>query len=520
MTFALKPKHYTLENALLWGNFAKHVQKAQKGDFLNRVVHGGIALIELLPVISQIASLCEMLIVNRLRENNAPPLNLKRVKQNTPSSALPIFIRPNVPRQEQANDAPIKTKKNPLINPQFKADLQNNPGISADEKSTLKYGNATIEVAVVENIALLNAEAIVNAANDQLIAGSGVCGDIHAAGGDAIFDECKAYLRSKGINRVQEGEAIITDAGNLGPNKSIIHAVGPVWKDTNNNNPALQKADEKKLYLAYYNSMLRAHEHQHTSIALPAISIGIFHFPIKRAAPIAAKAVKDFLDLYPNTPVNKICFAMWPGPYSLYLNELKNTLGNSPSNASNKVSTIQAPKSVQTSSPSKNPLIQFYQNRGKDSEGRTLSDIWRFTDREKEDKHDFIQWLFPTKRPSAFNKNGPILDDQLIAELKADPVAMENFKKSFDQMLKFYGLFYNKSVKQVRFAPNFDQRKEEWFTSGNHNFLRISRILNSLSLLGLNEEAKAFFNTLTLIRNRNHGICEDSYPLWKNAAKA
>jgi O-acetyl-ADP-ribose deacetylase (regulator of RNase III) len=130
------------------------------------------------------------------------------------------------------------------------------------------------------NIVVLNVDAIVNAANKSLILGGGVAGAIRNLGGPSIQDECNA------IGPIEVGEAVITGAGNLNASY-VIHAVGPVYGEGD---------EDIKLANATLNSLNIAREKKIRSIAFPAISTGIFHFPIKRCAEIMIKVAMDFLE--------------------------------------------------------------------------------------------------------------------------------------------------------------------------------------------------------------------------------
>ncbi|UCE40032.1 MAG: macro domain-containing protein [Candidatus Aminicenantes bacterium] len=129
------------------------------------------------------------------------------------------------------------------------------------------------------NIVTLDVDAIVNAANKSLILGGGVAGAIRKFGGPSIQEECNA------IGPIEVGEAVITGAGNLKADY-VIHAVGPVYGEGN---------EDIKLANATLNSLKIAHKKRIKSIAFPAISTGIFHFPIKRCAEIMMKVTIDFL---------------------------------------------------------------------------------------------------------------------------------------------------------------------------------------------------------------------------------
>lgn len=123
-------------------------------------------------------------------------------------------------------------------------------------------------------------DAIVNAANSGLFPGGGVCGAIHAAGGPSIAKECDQ------IGRCPTGKAVTTTAGALKA-KFVIHAVGPVWHGGDSGEPEL-------LASAYVSALQEAERVGANSIAFPAISTGIYGYPLEAAAAVAVKAVRGW----------------------------------------------------------------------------------------------------------------------------------------------------------------------------------------------------------------------------------
>lgn len=123
--------------------------------------------------------------------------------------------------------------------------------------------------------------AIVNAANEDLRAGGGVCGAIHRAGGMEIGVECRW------IGNAAVGTAVATTAGQLNAD-AVIHAVGPIWSGGRAN-------EERLLASAYRSAMELADELKLTSVAFPSISAGAFGFPFERAANIAIGTSAAFL---------------------------------------------------------------------------------------------------------------------------------------------------------------------------------------------------------------------------------
>ena len=133
-----------------------------------------------------------------------------------------------------------------------------------------------------EDITTLQVDAIVNAANTQLLAGGGVCGAIfRAAGYRKLQDACNK------LAPIQTGEAVITDGFNL-PAKFIIHTAGPIWHGGTN-------GEENLLRACYSNSLKIAVEKNCHSIAFPLISSGIYGYPPNEALTVAVDEIKNFL---------------------------------------------------------------------------------------------------------------------------------------------------------------------------------------------------------------------------------
>lgn len=145
---------------------------------------------------------------------------------------------------------------------------------------------------VKADITKLNVDAIVNAANSSLLGGGGVDGAIHRAAGPKLLEECKK------LNGCKTGEAKITKGYNL-QSKFVIHAVGPIWNGGNYN-------EDELLTNCYLNSLKLAVENKIKTIAFPAISTGVYSFPLERAAQIAIKTVKKFIQS--DKSIQKIIF--------------------------------------------------------------------------------------------------------------------------------------------------------------------------------------------------------------------
>lgn len=129
-------------------------------------------------------------------------------------------------------------------------------------------------------------DAIVNAANNSLLGGGGVDGAIHRAGGPAILDATRELRATTLPDGLPTGQAVATTAGDL-PAKWVIHTVGPVWSASDDRGELLQNA--------YRSSLRVARELGATSVAFPAISAGVYGWPIDDAARIAVSTVRAVL---------------------------------------------------------------------------------------------------------------------------------------------------------------------------------------------------------------------------------
>jgi Opioid growth factor receptor (OGFr) conserved region len=165
------------------------------------------------------------------------------------------------------------------------------------------------------------------------------------------------------------------------------------------------------------------------------------------------------------------------------------------------------------------PIIGFYSGKSTDYQGRNIRDIWNYNDQQLEFVHDYIQWLFPLKQKSIFNRSAPTLDDQVIATFKNNRNLQKNLFISLQLMLTFYGLKIEDN-RQIIKADNYGQIKKRWITLRNHNYLRITRILTSLKLLGLEKFAIALFNCLEKIYTEESEIIgSKTFNYWQNAIK-
>jgi O-acetyl-ADP-ribose deacetylase len=137
---------------------------------------------------------------------------------------------------------------------------------------------------VVGDLTQQQVDAVVNAANEALAPGGGVCGAIRRAGGEEIFDECAR------LGGCATGDAKVTGAGRL-PARHVIHAVGPVWHGG-------REGEAELLASAHQRALEVAEELGCSTVAFPALSTGVYGYPPELAAPVAVAAVRGLADRF------------------------------------------------------------------------------------------------------------------------------------------------------------------------------------------------------------------------------
>ncbi len=168
-----------------------------------------------------------------------------------------------------------------------------------------RINNSKIKI-VKDDITNQSTDAIVNAANANLILGGGVAGAIRIKGGPSIQEQCNI------IAPINVGDAAITSGGNLKARR-VIHAVGPRMGEGN---------EDYKLNMATKRSLLLADKHSLKSIAFPAISTGIFGYPIERCAQIMTNTVIEYLKT--NTSIEMVIFCLFSeNDYNIFSNVLE-----------------------------------------------------------------------------------------------------------------------------------------------------------------------------------------------------
>jgi O-acetyl-ADP-ribose deacetylase len=149
---------------------------------------------------------------------------------------------------------------------------------------TFMNGRVAVKVG---DITKEQVDAIVNAANGTLMGGGGVDGAIHRAGGPEILKQCKEIRTKEYPEGLPPGEAVITTAGRM-PAKRVIHTVGPVYGRGGGEKAAL-------LASCYRNCLRLAVEHGLKTIAFPAVSTGVYGYPLSEAAKVSSQTIEEFL---------------------------------------------------------------------------------------------------------------------------------------------------------------------------------------------------------------------------------
>jgi hypothetical protein len=169
-------------------------------------------------------------------------------------------------------------------------------------------------------------------------------------------------------------------------------------------------------------------------------------------------------------------------------------------------------------------IVPFYLGEKPDAEGRMIQQIWDWDYEDLECVHDYVQWLFPLPERSAYNSDAPVVDEEVIQAFRTNTQLRENLLKSFNRMLRFYGMQGGEDSSEGNFvvtrSEEYLERKREWICIMDHNYLRITRILKCLTVLRLESHAQAFYQYLSQIyQEESRHIGGETFQYWTNAVK-
>jgi hypothetical protein len=165
-------------------------------------------------------------------------------------------------------------------------------------------------------------------------------------------------------------------------------------------------------------------------------------------------------------------------------------------------------------------LTRFFAG-GEDDQGRTFDEIVGWDDARLEMVHDYIQWIFPLPERSGANSWAPVLDPPTIAAIRNSAEMQGRLRAAFLRMLAFYGFALQGD--RVMEGPRFAAASRNWLHAGNHNHLRLTRMLRSLRVLGLEHEAVTLWETLRALYEREDAagrrtITAETVAFWRQAA--
>lgn len=160
------------------------------------------------------------------------------------------------------------------------------------------------------------------------------------------------------------------------------------------------------------------------------------------------------------------------------------------------------------------PLTNFLEGTGGDHRGRILADILKWNDVQLEDNHDYIQWLFPLPEESRAVPFAPVMGPTDKAIISSNKDCQKGLELATAKMASFFGL----EIKSLGVSRN-DARIAAWCSHRNHNFLRMTRILRSLSLLGKQNLAEEIIDFIAAEIHPHYTAIDVSMPYWTEAIK-
>ncbi|KAI1131454.1 hypothetical protein F5Y10DRAFT_233687 [Nemania abortiva] len=174
--------------------------------------------------------------------------------------------------------------------------------------------------------------------------------------------------------------------------------------------------------------------------------------------------------------------------------------------------------------PSMRRLVDFYDPvaKGPDARGRTLDEILGWSDERLETQHDYIQTVFPLPEESVFSFEAPVIDEETMLVFRQSPQMRRNLLRALKRMLGFYGFDVQGGEgpdSQLIITPKQDCERgfSRWLASRDHNHLRITRIIRSLRILGLEAAARDFYNALLEVNKTRNRVGSTSIGFWTRA---
>jgi len=161
-------------------------------------------------------------------------------------------------------------------------------------------------------------------------------------------------------------------------------------------------------------------------------------------------------------------------------------------------------------------VVDFFCDEGIDPAGRTIFDMMDMTDQQLESNHDVIQWMFPLHERSSVNPDCPLVDHQSAQVLQESIYARQRMLAMIKRFGRFLGFELNEEGQFVP-TPELADNRENWHSPMNHNHLRITRVIRSLRLFGLENEAKAFHEAVRQSALEANCATERTLAYWKQA---
>jgi len=172
-------------------------------------------------------------------------------------------------------------------------------------------------------------------------------------------------------------------------------------------------------------------------------------------------------------------------------------------------------------------LLPFLRGEGADASGRRLEDIRAYDFEQLERVHDWVQWVFPTDEQSMFNMHAPLLTPELQQAVKGDATLRREMRSSLRRFCEFLGFEMHaddapEAPVAIVIGSGFPERVPDCWSSmfgGNHNWLRVSRVLQCLGLCGLHQEQQALLACLEMVFAQRLAPCASAIPHWRQRAK-